>query len=492
MNPPTSQRASTSSNSTSTPSKPAADGTKSIFTAPDSLLPAGAQAQVDTSADRRNSPFTRRLVPSEDEAAGIRAAAERSVAAGLRASGGSIEQSPIQHGFPVAWGSQASTGQKRKAEEAPPATPDKLPSADRHKQSKLRRKRNIRHNLGVFSLPGVPGTLFEPPLQPPSPLFFSNSPKPRPTLPPRFSSSEAGETMLSKARGEDKHVKTVSLAKGTITTPAYMPNAPTSNPGRGRAHSNSVDRSSTARSSSSDGGTSTMGKEGPGGMGAMLNSIGIVELLEQDERPTFVIDLGEPANYGAGQIYSLFVNQALQSHAGLHEQITGSANTPTPEPQNFLHFKSWLLSASIGGESLNVCLPACPFAGLVWNCSTLRKRLRIISGSFSSPAAASNGAATLTNVAETGLSGQSGSASTGPPLSVGSNALTNLEPSDYFGAAAAPAERAAMSGGSKGSEVVPTTESTAVARLNPPDHLMSGAENRHGSASVDLLPSPST
>ncbi|GAB7364698.1 hypothetical protein MBLNU230_g5499t1 [Neophaeotheca triangularis] len=293
--------------------------------------------------------------------------------------------------------------------------------------------------------------------------------------------------MLSKARGEDKQVKTVSLAKGTVNAPVYTPSAPTSNPGQTRTHSNSVERSSVRRSSSTDGGSSNTGRDSSTSMGAMLNSIGVVELLEQDERPTFITDLGEPSNYGQGPLHSVFANQALTSNVGLFEQITGTALS-SPGSQDFMQFKSWLLSAAVGGESLNVCLPAVQFAGLNWNCSTLRKRLRIVSGTFTSQTPTSNVSAAYANIASTGPSGQPGSASTGMPLSAGSNALTNVEPSDYFGTAAAEKP---MSVCSKSSEVMPTIESNASAQLNAPN-AQSGMAMHDGSAFIDLLPSPST
>jgi hypothetical protein len=49
-----------------------------------------------------------------------------------------------------------------------------------------------------------------------SPLFSSRPPD-RPHLPPRFSSWEAAQRMLSKAHAEEPHIKTVTLARGNYS-----------------------------------------------------------------------------------------------------------------------------------------------------------------------------------------------------------------------------------------------------------------------------------
>ncbi|PSK53101.1 Hybrid signal transduction histidine kinase K [Elsinoe australis] len=226
--------------------------------------------------------------------------------------------------------------------------------------------RQRRHILDPFDFegPSINNT------QPPSPLFFSNSSSSRPSLPTRFSSSDAAFKMLSKAKSQETHVKTVSLARGTVSTP-FMPSAM-----QIRAAS---DRSSTARSASPD---SSM--KGDSSIG-MISSIGVVELLEQDERPTFIIDLGDSSNYGAGQLRPMFTNSSLRTYSGLLQLVTGASEENHLEggdDKSFIQFKSWLLSAAVNGESLNVCLPSFKFAGLSWSCSTLRKRLRLLSGAF--------------------------------------------------------------------------------------------------------------
>ncbi|KAF2150646.1 hypothetical protein K461DRAFT_229577 [Myriangium duriaei CBS 260.36] len=177
--------------------------------------------------------------------------------------------------------------------------------------------------------------------------------------------------MLSKAKTEDGHIKTVSLPRGTVATPAGISAL------QMRAPS---DRSSAARSSSPDSSI-----KADSSSFSVISSIGVVELLEQDERPTLIVDLGDSANYGSGQLRPVFANSSLRSYPGLVDLVIGSTDDPNQsesEKHSYIEFKSWLLSASINGESLNVCLPSFEFAGVTWSCSTLRKRLRLVSGSF--------------------------------------------------------------------------------------------------------------
>ncbi|KAK0879305.1 hypothetical protein LTR87_006829 [Friedmanniomyces endolithicus] len=304
-----------------------------------------------------------------------------------------------------------------------------------------------KHTLDGFNF----GPVFNPPaLQPQSPLFFSNSPRPRPTLPPRFSSSEAAAKMLSKARTEDSHVKTVSLPRGSIAGTPGFPSA-----GAPRSGSElSVQRSlewgsgSGGRSSSPDLGGST------GEMG-LLNSIGVIELLEQDERPTFIVDLVESGNYGPGQLHTLFANSSLRSYTGMLELVNGAASEEaSPGPRTYLQFKSWMLSAAVDGESLNVCLPSFKFAGMTWSCSTLRKRLRIISAAVVAGSPVSPGHIRASVPRSTIAEPSSGSMHTGEPAQ---------EPADYFAGALPPstapdAEAKAPAGKT---DVIPTIEDTS-------------------------------
>ena len=300
-----------------------------------------------------------------------------------------------------------STRKKRPSDASTPVA-----STDQPNSKRPRVKPRLRYNLDALTFNGSA-------LEPPSPLFFSNTIRQRPQLPTRFSSSEAAARMLSKARLEESHVKTVSLARGTVTAPGHGSFRSGSTPNS--ATRGNFDRSSTAGSNSSDGGPESHTTKN----GHPLNSIGIIELFEHDERPTFIVDLSDSTNYGPGQVSPLFANTSLRSCEGLYESVTGRQDESPTAPGSFIEFKTWLLSASVNGESLNVCLPAFSYANVFWSCTTLRKRLRIISGSFSSPPGSRIG------VTPSVPSKSASSASVGNT----SAPMVDVEPSDYFGSA---------------------------------------------------------
>ncbi|WPH00589.1 Hybrid signal transduction histidine kinase K [Acrodontium crateriforme] len=336
------------------------------------------------------------------------------------------------------------------------------------KRLRLRGPRS-KHTIDSFSYPSPIPRGFEPP----SPLFFSNSPRPRPSLPPRFSSSEAAARMLSKARNEDSHVKTVSLARGTVTSSGM----PTSYPRPDSSSRQSFERSSAGRSNSPDSAYSNQEN--------ILNSIGIIELLDQDERPTFVVDLADSSNYGSGPLRPVFANASLRAYAGMLELVTGTgSDESTSTPQMYAQFKGWLLSASEDGESLNVCLPSFQYAGMGWSCSTLRKRWRIIGGSFPI-AQPSNMPKTLSLPPAT----NSVPSTTNSDLMQGrSSGIIAEEPKDYFGEAVnfdPPSALSVTSSFDNKAAVVPTIESSIHIPW-PSDAFM------HVAAATDLLPSPHT
>ncbi|KAK8162198.1 hypothetical protein IWX90DRAFT_236824 [Phyllosticta citrichinensis] len=292
--------------------------------------------------------------------------------------------------------------EKRAANHSTSAPEVKPPSEPLHKRRKLHTR--SRHTLDHFDFSWPPR---DKKPQPPSPLFFSNTKRARPPLPARFSSSEAAARMMSNAR-EDGGIRTVTFARGTLAT------------------SSRSQRASPVSPDSRD-------KELPRG----LSQIGITELLEHDGRPTFIVDLGDPSVYGPGYLNVVFANAALRSSTGLVDLITGKVVNDAKDPstlRSFAQFKTWLLSAVVNGESLDVCLPGLLYSDLSWNAYTIRKRYRIVSGNYA-----------MSPPSETSSSIPRGSATTQPPPSA-SLLVPNDEPEgpadieapetdarDYFG-----------------------------------------------------------
>ena len=299
------------------------------------------------------------------------------------------------------------------ASDTPPAEPSSEPL---HKRRRLPTR--SRHTLDQFSFSKT--LSFKDTGQPPSPLFFSHSRRTRPQLPARFSSSEAAARMLSKTRGEESGIKTVTLARGTFS--GLSPPGVTSIPS-----TRSSERSSLPRTSSPDGRDPLR----------LLGSVGIVELLEQDTRPTFIVDIDNVSNYtpGSTNLQILFANSALRSNMALWDLVSSgkSVDPMTEEPISHAsnQFKGWLLSTIVQGESLDINPSPVEHGGIVWSCYTLRKRLRVVSGSISTPSASSipSTSASNENVIQTFSAPQLPSNGFNKPIP----SPTQTDPQDYFG-----------------------------------------------------------
>lgn len=167
-----------------------------------------------------------------------------------------------------------------------------------------------------------------------------------------------------------------------------------------------------------------------------MNSVGIIELLDQDERPTFIIDIANSVNFTpGGPLQIVFANAALCAYESILEMVTGKADLNSPGiavTNNFPEFKAWALSFIKNGETLDICLPSFVYGGVTWTSSTLRKRLRLISGSSSSigntaTSTSSNGALSASSILSDSHTKANASRLPRSPLAESS------EPLDYFG-----------------------------------------------------------
>lgn len=239
---------------------------------------------------------------------------------------------------------------KRRREEDHDTEPDHL--SKRRRPPLIRARQHILEPEGCHPNPAGKG-----PTSPPSPLFFSHSPRRRP-IPINFSSSEAAE-MLNRARDEPGGIKTLKLARGSMTG---------SSPPRSAGSSNSFERRSISQS------PHNAAKSSPGWQA--LGSVGIIDLLEQDDRMTFVVDLADRSNFVPGTSLQLvFANAAIRAYDSVLEMVTGKTDLNSPGvavTNDFPEFKAWVLSYAKNGESLDVCLPSFTYGGFTWNCSTLK------------------------------------------------------------------------------------------------------------------------
>ncbi|TQN70603.1 Hybrid signal transduction histidine kinase K [Colletotrichum shisoi] len=207
-----------------------------------------------------------------------------------------------------------------------------------------------------------------------SPLFFSSSGIRRP-MPPRpnpLPPSDAAAVLLARLREDTEAVHTVRLPRGTVHS--HRPVRSGSTPG---SSSLSSSADATLPSSTKSPNSQTL----PQGL-HILRGVGVVELLEQDERPTFIIDLANPVNIQKTGLHLLYANAALRASAGILELLSVEGDD-TSNNTDYVNFKSWTTSFVLNHESLDVCLPSHKYGGITWTCSTLRKRFRFVSGSTS-------------------------------------------------------------------------------------------------------------
>ncbi|AEO53129.1 hypothetical protein MYCTH_2294065 [Thermothelomyces thermophilus ATCC 42464] len=111
----------------------------------------------------------------------------------------------------------------------------------------------------------------------------------------------------------------------------------------------------------------------------LLQGIGAIELLEEDERPTFIVYLDDPRNAQPGPLNILYANVVLRTAPGLLELLQHVSEQSQPDPE-FSEFRAWAVSSVHEKSSPNAPVPSVTYAGLLWTCSTLRKRFRIIRG----------------------------------------------------------------------------------------------------------------
>ncbi|KAL8709688.1 MAG: hypothetical protein Q9220_005628 [cf. Caloplaca sp. 1 TL-2023] len=202
-----------------------------------------------------------------------------------------------------------------------------------------------------------------------SSVFLHDRSGVRPTLPFRLSGSDADHKMHGRGiRDESGSLRTLKLARGSLRL-GNLTNAAGTSYGSSSAMDTDDQHESQGFS--------------------ILNQIGATELLDQDERPTFVIDLAEQANFEPGPIKIVFANLTLRASGNLYDRICGKADQDSPglaAATAFSDFKAWLTSYIRNHESLDIGLPSFFYLGVTWNCSTLRKRLRFIKGTPGSAA----------------------------------------------------------------------------------------------------------
>ena len=111
----------------------------------------------------------------------------------------------------------------------------------------------------------------------------------------------------------------------------------------------------------------------------MVQSISAIELLESDERPTFLLDLANPSNVNAG-LNILYYNSTLRTCHEIYNLVNVEHRDPAMA-ESFERFKTWAYATSrTSGGGLKQVLPYHDYGSITWTCTTLRQRFRFISG----------------------------------------------------------------------------------------------------------------
>ncbi|KAI9843738.1 MAG: hypothetical protein M1838_002481 [Thelocarpon superellum] len=117
----------------------------------------------------------------------------------------------------------------------------------------------------------------------------------------------------------------------------------------------------------------------------MLSQVGVVEWLDQDDRPIFVIDVSDAANFLPGDLQIIFENAALKALDGLSDRVAGRVDHSAlglAVLRDFTEFKAWATSFVQDHEALDVSLPDIHYEGCIWSSKPLAKRFRVIIGVY--------------------------------------------------------------------------------------------------------------
>ncbi|KAI1150122.1 histidine kinase [Nemania diffusa] len=219
-------------------------------------------------------------------------------------------------------------------------------------------------DLSSFTRPTLPPKLVDGLT---SPLFFSHRQKPLLGRPLGYTGLEA--TTMLKTVHDGNEVTTLKLARGTIS--AASPARSSSTPGSW----SSIDATTLNRSPDTQ--SSIPGLQA-------LQSVGILELLEHDDRPTFIIDSLHPVNNTpTGPFSILYANPALHVSDAIRQLVYGDFQDSQDGQTEFLNFRTWVKVGGNATERLDTFLPHYHYGGVNWTCSTLRNRFRFVSANAS-------------------------------------------------------------------------------------------------------------
>ncbi|UKZ75397.1 hypothetical protein TrVFT333_003082 [Trichoderma virens FT-333] len=198
-----------------------------------------------------------------------------------------------------------------------------------------------------------------------SPLFFSHAPARHFSRPHSVPVSDVASAILAHARNDDAEaVTTLKLPRASVSS---------TNAALSGSTPSSLDMSAPSLSPDM--------RSLPPSL-QMLQGVGVLELLEHDDRPTFLVDLANPANTNRPGLLIVYYNASLRAAESIHSLLSPDQEDPaTPDPMDdFNDFKSWVLANGV--DSLDSPSSTYEYRGITWVSTTLRRRFRFISGNI--------------------------------------------------------------------------------------------------------------
>ncbi|KIW86788.1 uncharacterized protein Z519_12574 [Cladophialophora bantiana CBS 173.52] len=197
---------------------------------------------------------------------------------------------------------------------------------------------------------------------------------------------------MQPSAGEDK----ISLLETAATALGHREEMPASRipvPGRGMAATSMPVRTSPQASRAGSRHKRASSDTRRPNETQLLHAIPLIEYLQLDERPTFVVDIVDTVNLNPSGLNLIFANTALKDRNALFDHVQGQSDDSTQlldVGTPFSDFKAWALSPLTEPD----IVPTFPFAGWLWQGTLIRKRLKVIHGRqhpFSPPLMADGG-----------------------------------------------------------------------------------------------------
>ncbi|KAI1827797.1 histidine kinase [Xylaria intraflava] len=197
--------------------------------------------------------------------------------------------------------------------------------------------------------------------EPTSPLFFSCAPNPPFARPRGYTGSEVTTMLRTVQDGTD--VTTLKLPRGTVNAAC-------------RAGSPIPGSWSSVEPAALDGSPGTQACIA--GLQALC-SVGIWELIECDDRPTFIVDILNPVSSSSTDpIPILYANSALHASDVARQLVYREVHTDQ-DGTDFLNFKTWVTSGGNATEESDAYIPSYHYGGIYWTSFTIRNRFRFVS-----------------------------------------------------------------------------------------------------------------